>query len=204
MSVASGMPTFRGEGGLWTSDPELERECSSSELLPNVPRIWELFEPLVQTVRDARPNAGHLALARLPRATVVTQNVDGLHQLAGSPNVIELHGSLRRQRCSGCGFREEIYGLEPCEVCGAPMRPDIVLFGEAIEEELLHRAFHAIRRCEVFLAVGTSSMVVPASLLVDFAREAGARTVLVNLEPDSAYDEFVQGRAEEVLPGLFL
>ncbi len=176
---------------------------------------------LRRQVKAASPNAAHLALARAERQvtgarqwTLVTQNIDGLHQAAGSRNVVELHGSVFRTRCTSAScelppFRDEEdhAGAVPrCPRCGSVLRPDVVLFEEAIPVDAEWQAKRALRDCDMFLAIGTSGTVAPASNFVRSAEYVRARTVLVNLEPmkprHPAYDEEILGRAEEILPGL--
>lgn len=188
--------------------------ATSPELLERPDLIWEVYGPLRPSMRQAQPNAAHLALARLQKESdcdvrLVTQNVDGLHQRAGFSNVIELHGNLLRSRCSVCDlppFDDPEDGPGPCPTCGALLRPDIVLFGEQIPEAAGEATFSAVLRCDHFLAVGTSGLVFPAAALVQSAFGYGASTTLVNLEPMDPPSPFFQrevlGRAEEVLPGL--
>jgi NAD-dependent deacetylase len=182
--------------------------------------VWRLFGPLRTQARAARPNAAHRALAGLERrlgpgvVTLVTQNVDGLHQRAGSSNVVELHGTVFRTRCSASScdlapFDDEDPHAGPapnCPRCGAVLRPDVVLFDEAIPGAAEWHAKRALRDCDLFLAAGTSGTVSPASSFVRAAEYARARTVLVNLEPmmprHPAYDEEHLGRAEDLLPAL--
>ena len=219
ISVASGLPTYRGEGGMW-DDADIER-LSHVETWRREPRaVWDHFGALRAPLSLARPNAAHLALANTQRAlpststmTVVTQNVDGLHGEAGSRDVVELHGNLRRTRCDAeCGF-VPFYDLEEypdelpaCPQCGALLRPDVTLFGEMLPLDAERASREALRDCDLFLAIGTSGLVVPAANFVRAAKYEGARTVLVNLEPmDSPnpyFDEQVLGRAEHVVPEL--
>lgn len=205
MSVASGLDTYRGPGGLWTANPEFEAEVVSPVLHNKPDRIWELFMPLREAVRAARPNAGHLALAKLEEhyeVIVITQNVDGLHTLAGSTNVVELHGNIRRTRCTVCEHRSDA-GPGACPDCGEPLRPDIVLFGEPLPHLASRKAFQAAWDSDVFLAVGTSGTVSPANRLVREARSYGARAILVNLDQaEGEFDQVVLGKAEEILPRL--
>jgi NAD-dependent deacetylase len=179
---------------------------------------WRAFGPLRAAVVDAQPNAAHLALThaerRLPEGgslTVITQNVDGLHQAAGSSTVIELHGNLLRTRCSVCDlkpFADEVAPSElpHCPACGAALRPDIVLFDEPMPARQEWEAKQALRDCDLFLAIGTSGTVSPASNFVRSAEYEGARTIYVNLEPleppNPMFAETVLGRAEDVLPTL--
>jgi NAD-dependent deacetylase len=183
--------------------------------------VWRLFGGLRAQARAAKPNAAHLALAaaeqRLaPDATLclVTQNVDGLHQRAGSRNVVELHGSAFRTRCSADACELEPFedtdahadAVPKCPRCGANLRPDIVLFEEMIPVDPERKVKQALRDCDLFVALGTSGTVSPASNFVRSAELCRARTVLINLEPmkprHPAYDEEYLGRAEEIAPIL--
>lgn len=215
ISVASGIQPFRGAGGWWTGNPEAERRATSPELTRHPEQIWEVYGPMRKVMREARPNAAHKALARLQResgcrVTIVTQNVDELHQAAGCTKVTEFHGSLLRTRCSHCQltpFADAHGEMRACSLCGHLLRPDIVLFGEAIPEEAQLAAFGAVLRCDLFLAIGTSGNVSPASNLVQRAYTYGADTVLINLEPlnppNPSFHREILGKAEEVLPSLF-
>lgn len=219
ISVGSGLRPYRGPGGLWEETGV--GDLATPKALEERPGdVWRLFGPLRRQARAAAPNAAHLALARTEERllaadfTLVTQNIDGLHQRAGSRNVVELHGSVFRTRCSNaaCGlppFDDDdprTDGVPPCPQCGASLRPDVVLFDEALPVEAEWRTKRALRDCDFFLAVGTSGTVSPASNLVRAAEYAGARTVLVNLEPmkprNPAYGEEYLGLAEEILPIL--
>jgi NAD-dependent deacetylase len=182
--------------------------------------VWKLFGPVRRQARDAQPNRAHTALAEAERRisgaelTIITQNIDGLHQRAGSSNVIELHGSAFWTRCTndGCDLAPyedddaHVEDVPRCPRCGAVLRPDVVLFDEPIPGGPEWMAKRALRDCDLFLAVGTSGTVSPASNFVRAAEYARARTVLVNLEPMAprhpAYDEEYLGRAEELLPTL--
>ncbi len=215
VSVASGIQPFRGAGGWWTGNPEAERRATSPDLPRNPEQIWEVYGPIRKIMREAKPNAAHRALARLQRESgcsvrVVTQNVDGLHQAAGCQGVVEFHGSLLRTRCSYCEltpFADPDGEMRPCSLCGHLLRPDVVLFGEDIPETAAQAAFGGVMRCDLFVAVGTSGNVSPASGLVQCAYGYGADTVLVNLEPldppNPAFRREILGKAEDVLPRLF-
>lgn len=219
ISVASGLPTYRGPGGLWTR-PETEEVPDAAMMAQDPSRVWRLFSPLRKHLQAASPNAAHAALARWQAAsppgrsfTLVTQNVDGLHTRAGSQDVVELHGSLLKTRCGNpnCGtpafedLRE--YTQAPgCEQCGQVLRPDITLFNEPLPVDAEWAAKRALRECDLFLAVGTSGTVAPASNFVRGAKYAGAWTLLLNLTPMQPrhpdFDQEVLGRAEELLPFL--
>lgn len=215
ISAGSGIRPFRGAGGWWTDDPEAERRAAAPDLPAHPDRIWEIYGPLRPIMARAQPNAAHLALARLQKESgcdvrLVTQNVDGLHQKAGFQDVIELHGSLLRTRCSRCDlppFDDPEGGARPCPRCDALLRPDVVLFGEQIPHPADLASFAAVLRCDVFVAVGTSGSVWPASSLVQRAHTYGAETVIVNLEPlqpaNPAFLHELLGKAEDILPGLF-
>jgi NAD-dependent deacetylase len=213
ISAESGVPTFReAQTGLWERyDPQ---DLATPEAFDRDPRlVWEWYEWRRKLVSEAEPNPGHLALARLERRvsdfTLVTQNVDGLHERAGSRRVIELHGNIRRTRCSVEGTvmePEETEAVPPlCPNCGAPLRPDVVWFGEMLPAGALEAASEAARGCEVFLSVGTSSLVYPAATLPYEALENGA--TLVEINPGETpltrhADHVLRGPAGEVLPEL--
>ncbi len=216
VSVGSGLPTYRGTGGLW------EREdiawIVDARFLPgSLPDLWRLYSRRRADALGAAPNAAHAAVAALQRArpdavTLFTQNVDGLHQRAGSPDVVELHGSAFRTRCTdpSCNLPsfadDQLYASVPlCPRCGAPLRPDVVLFGEMLPDLALRRAQSALDECDLFLAAGTSGTVWPAAAFVRLAAQTGARTVLVNLDAAMGSEEFDEvhlGKAEDILPAL--
>lgn len=218
ISKASGLNTYRGEGGLWEQVKE-NTQLEAAEERPEA--VWELFGELRQRALVAEPNPAHLAIHDLERRlgprceiTVITQNVDGLHQKAGSQRVIELHGSIHQTRCNNpkCDLqsfadeRSHAEALPSCPVCGASLRPNVVMFGEAIPAKADHGCKQALRDCELFIAVGTSGAVSPASNFVRSAEYEGARTILVNKEPmkprNPAFEIEVLGLAELVLPEL--
>ncbi|AGC43434.1 NAD-dependent deacetylase [Myxococcus stipitatus DSM 14675] len=219
ISVASGLPTYRGPGGLWTR-PEAEEVPDAAMMERDPSRVWSLFGPLRGPLQAATPNAAHVALAqwqaRLPPGrsfTLVTQNVDGLHTRAGSREVVELHGSLLHTRCVNpdCGTTpfedlQEHIQAPVCVRCGQPLRPDVTLFNEPLPVDAEWAAKRALRECDLFLAVGTSGTVAPASSFVRGAKYAGAWTLLLNLTPMQPrhpdFDQEVLGRAEELLPFL--
>lgn len=213
MSAESGVPTFRGADGLWRNfRPE---ELATPEAFARDPKlVWEWYDWRRGLIAGCVPNPGHKALARLeahePGLTLVTQNVDGLHALAGSRDPVEMHGNIWKVRCTGCrrvseDRRVPIPILPHCGVCGAILRPHIVWFGEALDPEVLERAFGAFEYADVALIVGTSGVVQPAASLAGIARRAGAFVVEIN--PDAAaagaaVDVALAGRAGEVLPRL--
>ncbi len=214
VSAESGVPTFRdAQTGLWARyEPQ---ELATPEAFERDPRlVWEWYEWRRSLVRRAEPNPGHLALAeierRVPSFSLATQNVDGLHQRAGSRNVLELHGNIMRSKCSVEGLEVEPRAGDEsvpplCPGCGAPLRPDVVWFGEALPEDAFAAASAAARSCDVFLSVGTSSLVYPAASLPSEAVRSGAVLVEVNLDDTPAtpfMDYALRGKAGEVLPAL--
>jgi NAD-dependent deacetylase len=219
ISVASGLPTYRGAGGLWDT-VDVGSHATAEAIAKDPEEVWSFFFGVRHQIAGAQPNAGHRALARAEARlrsdqslTILTQNVDGLHSLAGSKCVVELHGTLRQSRCTRCDFaRAEDLATSPpacpsCTSCGAPMRPAVVLFDEALPVDAEWSSKKSLRDCDLFLAVGTSGTVSPASNFVRAAAYAGARTIFVNLEPmtphNPAFQEVVLGRAEDILPTLF-
>lgn len=191
MSVESGIPTFRdGATGMWKNvDPDAVASIGGFERNPH--KVWEWHAKLKNLVDAARPNSGHYGVAELEhrfsgkRVTVFTQNIDGFHQMAGSSRVFELHGSIHRLRCDrNCSFVDlwhdaEIHLLD-CPQCGAPLRPDVVWFGEALNEDLFSFAEAAALNAQVLISVGTSAYVRPAGGLPLMAKMAGAIVVEVN------------------------
>ncbi|HWZ92443.1 MAG TPA: NAD-dependent deacylase [Polyangiaceae bacterium] len=218
VSVASGLPTYRGAGGLWKT-VDVEQHATAAAIEADPARVWEFFSKVRSVLATAKPNAAHISIARAAsqlrkdqQLTVLTQNVDGLHGIAGAQRVVELHGTLRRSRCTKCAYgRAEDLAATPakcpmCPDCGAHMRPDVVLFDEPLSVDSEWESKKTIRGCDLFFAVGTSGTVSPASNFVRAAEYAGARTVYVNLEPmrpaNPAFQESYLGRAEELLPAL--
>lgn len=189
ISAESGIPTFRDAlSGLWSRyRPE---DLATPEAFRRNPRlVWEWYAARRVLVREAAPNPGHHALAAMERRiadfTLVTQNVDGLHQRAGSRRILEVHGNILRTRCSAEGrLVDEATGSNDvpprCPRCGAPLRPDVVWFGEALPAAVFEAALAAAEAAEVLLSVGTSSVVYPAASLVDVALAKGAWVVEVN------------------------
>ena len=169
VSADSGIPTFRGEGGLWRNF-RAEDLATPEAFARNPPLVWEWYEWRRSLVRQAEPNAAHRALASLPDALIVTQNVDGLHHRAGSRKVIELHGNIFRARCvreeTTRDARDPFGELPPRCECGALLRPDVVWFGELLPQGAFEKAGRAVRDADLLLVIGTSGVVFPAAGLV--------------------------------------
>jgi NAD-dependent deacetylase len=211
ISQAAGLPTYRGPGGLW-NDPAKIALSNIEALEERREEACAMFWQLYRSAKDVAPTAAHRALAafeaRLPTEAsflLITQNVDGLHQAAGSKRVSEFHGSLARWRCLECG-NEQTLPEEPRH-CGQPMRPCAVLFGEEIPAEAEHAAKRALRECDLFVAIGTSGTVMPAASFVRWAAYSGARRVLLNLEIDAGaraeFSECHAGKADDLVARWF-
>jgi len=220
VSAESGVPTFRGAGGLWKTFRA--EDLATPEAFARDPRlVWEWYGGRRALVAACAPNAAHRAIARFaatrPGVAVITQNVDGLHQRAAhdaGASVLALHGTLFGARCTRCGRRTphdlpvdatSLDTLPHCDACGALLRPDVVWFGETLDPHVLDAAFDAARSAEVCLVVGTSALVQPAASVATLAARAGAMLVEVNAEAtplsDSA-DVVLRGRAGEIVPVL--
>ncbi|GAB4573585.1 MAG: NAD-dependent protein deacetylase [Anaerolineae bacterium] len=222
MSQESGIPTFRDPGtGVWAqTDPMAV--ASIAGFMQDPDRSWQWHDHLRELVRQARPNPGHVALARLedilPRVVVVTQNIDDLHQRAGSRDVIPIHGTLAHARCFfDCLGRPTVIAFDDledyrpgenapkCPHCGRWARPDVVWFGESLPEEAINRAFLECEKADVMLVIGTSGVVQPAASLPFVARQHGALLIDVNPFEDEihwAAEVWLQGPSGRVLPRL--
>jgi len=213
ISAESGIPTFRGAGGLWRK--YRADNLATPEAFARDPKlIWEWYDWRRSVIATAEPNAGHRALAELERRalqfTLVTQNVDGLHDRAGSRRLLKVHGDIWSLRCTACkrewqDLRPSLPELPPLCACGQMGRPGVVWFGEALPEDVWSAALTAVRGAEILLVVGTSAVVFPAAGLVQLARSAGAKVVEINVEetPVSAQvDVSWRAPAAEALPQL--
>ena len=195
VSAESGVATFRGAGGLWEGHA-VEDVARPMAFRRDPALVWRFYHARRAALRAVRPNPGHLALAAMEdrwgsdRFTLITQNVDGLHRAAGSRHVVEVHGTLARVRCTGCGQSEDTTAdlpeLPRCGACGALLRPAVVWFHEMLPAAEWAEAARAAAQCQAFLVVGTSAIVYPAAGLIDVARSAGAAVIEVNIEPTAA------------------
>src|SRR5215211_4633294 len=211
VSAESGVPTFRGGGNaaVWKGIPF--DVISSAEMLErDLPAVWEWFDYRRNFLDAILPNEAHYEIARwqelFPEFTVVTQNVDGLHQKAGSRDVIELHGNIWRAKCTACRFFHDIAAEakrpDACLECGSFLRPDVVLFGEMLPPGAFELAARRASNCELCFVIGTSGLVYPAAGLPEIAKAAGAYVVEVNPERtplSSLCDEVLTGKAGDVL-----
>jgi len=205
VSADSGIPTFRGSGGLWR-DFRAEDLATPEAFERNPGLVWEWYEWRRELIRKAEPNAAHKAVARLPQAVVVTQNVDGLHARGGAYDVIELHGNIFRVRCVREGTvqarRAAFPELPPRCDCGALLRPDVVWFGEMLPDDAVARAVSAIRAADLLLVIGTSGVVYPAAGFVTLHR---GLSIEINPEPSgasSACTHAIAARAAEATPQI--
>lgn len=214
ISAESGVPTFRGVGGLWRNFRA--EDLATPEAFRRDPGlVWEWYNWRRSLIGGCQPNAAHRTLvdmeSRLEEFTLITQNVDGLHGLAGSRNMVELHGNIWRLRCTaGCRAPWEdravpLAEMPPhCPSCGALARPDVVWFGEPLPGDALDRAFGAVRRCQVMLVIGTSALVHPAASLPLMALQRGAHVIEINPQPtplSAVVAEAIRKPAAVALPG---
>jgi NAD-dependent deacetylase len=212
VSAESGVPTFRdAQDGLWARY-RAEDLATPEAFLADPALIWRWYRWRRDLVTEVDPNPGHYALARLerlvPELTLVTQNVDNLHQRAGSSNVVEFHGNLFEDRCFADGTKQEAnpdLEVPTCPDCGGRLRPGVVWFGEAIPERALELSCAAAAACDLFLSVGTSALVYPAAGLADIARQNGAILVEINPNPTEQalqFDYALAGKSGVLLPEL--
>ena len=213
ISAESGLQTFReAQDGLWSEyRPE---DLATPDAFARDPKlVWDWYTMRRNKVAEATPNAGHYALAEMethiPDFTLITQNVDGYHKMAGNKNILELHGNIQQVRCfDGCGIVdkwEETDDVPHCPKCNAYLRPDVVWFGESLPLDALHAAIDASNHCQAFFSIGTSGLVQPAASLAHNARQNGAVLVEINFDPtplSSHVDFALHGKSGEILPQL--
>jgi len=212
ISAASGIPTFRGAADSLWENVRPEELATPEAFHRDAAQVWRWYDWRRGLIADCEPNAAHEALVRLEslceRVTVVTQNVDGLHQRAGSRHVYEFHGSIWNLRCMSCGHAtsNNVVPLPPlptCHMCGGLLRPGVVWFGEAIDPDVMRESIDAVTECDLLLVIGTSGLVHPAAGLARAAKESGATVLEFNLEEGgvSAWvDHFIPGSADVTLP----
>jgi NAD-dependent deacetylase len=213
VSAESGVPTFRGNNGLW-KQYRAEDLATPGAFARDPKLVWEWYDWRRSLIAQAKPNPGHYALAdaetRARKFTLITQNVDGLHELAGSRNVLRLHGSIWMVRCVECAREREdrrtpLPEIPPHCECGGMLRPGVVWFGEMLPSKMWQEAETAARQADLFLMIGTSAVVYPAAGLASMAKSSGARVVEINIAESGlsdTIDEFLQGPSGELLPQL--
>ncbi len=216
ISAESGIPTFRGENGLWKNFRP-EELANFNAFIKNPDLVWEWYQYRRDIVRKAKPNSAHLAITGFQKlfkdVTVITQNVDNLHTRAGNENVLELHGNIEKNYCIDCkqrydftDFSENKKGVPRCKKCGGIIRPDVVWFGESLPQDIFRKAENKTMQSEIFFVVGTSAVVYPAAGLAYLAKDYGSYVVEINIDTtDFSYsvaDEVLLGKAGEVLPKI--
>jgi NAD-dependent deacetylase len=215
ISVESGIPDFRGAQGLWQKyDPEEYAHIHA--FYSNPDKVWLMLKEMFSLIMTAKPNPAHIGLAELERmgllSSIVTQNVDGLHQAAGSRKVIEFHGTHRTLSCLKCstkidGFPLTLEDLPPrCTRCSSLLKPDVVFFGEPIPWEAQTLSFKESKSCSAVLVIGTSAVVYPAATIPITAKERGAIVIEINTEPtpltNQISDYLICGSAGEIIPAI--
>lgn len=214
ISQESGIPTFRGEDGLWRQ--YRAEELATPEAFYKDPKlVWEWYDSRREIISKAKPNPAHYALAELeektPAFSLITQNIDGLHRLAGSKNIVEIHGNIWQTRCTLTGVVEENHDvplkeLPPkCAETGELARPNVVWFGEMIPAAVIDQCLNFIESCELMLIIGTSALVQPAASMGVAAKQRGKPVIELNLDPTpntGFYDITLQGKAGEILPQI--
>ncbi len=214
ISEESGIAPFRGTNSIWEKyDPE--EYAYIGAFLNNPAKVWQMIRELIDIIFEAEPNKGHIALAEMEKAgklnSIITQNVDGLHQAAGSRNVIEFHGNNMRLICLKCDkilkTEKELYReIPPRCHCGGILRPDVVFFGEPIPQRAITESYAEAKTCDIMLVIGTSAVVTPAAEIPLTARENGAKIIEINIESTPltgiVADISIFGKAGEVLPEI--
>ena len=211
ISQESGIPTFRGKDGLWRNyDPM--KLATIDAFYENPKLVWEWYNERRNNIFQAHPNPGHNAMAELEKyaqVTILTQNIDGLHTKAGSSNVLELHGSIVKIKCSVCDYNEknltEISDFPPLCKCGNILRPDVVWFGEPLPQDVWQNAIEFASQCDLMIIVGTSLVVSPANTLPLYAKQNNATLIEINpekTEMSEKMDEIIRNTSAEILPKL--
>lgn len=218
ISVDSGIPDFRSEGGLWERyDPH--EYATIESFMRNPIKFWTMGRELAETILKAKPNSAHTALSKLESDKkllgVITQNIDNLHQAAGNKRIVELHGNYLRAHCIECNkefvgedvHKRVVSGEIPpkCDSCNGVLKSEAILFGEPLPEKAMEEAIELCRQTDLMLVIGSSLTIYPAAFLPQLAKNAGAKIILVNLEGinrDNVADIVIRGRATEIIPKL--
>lgn len=215
ISAESGVPTFRGKDGLWENQ-KMEELATVTAFEKDPVKFWKFYNWRRQKIKDVKPNLGHYALVDFeriyPEFNLITQNVDGLHTIAGNKNIVELHGNIMRDKCSECDninieISPELTEPPKCTKCGNLMRPDVILYGENLKQNDLAKANEMSATCELFISIGTSSLVEPAASLPFSAKGNGSYLVEINPEdtPLTEYvDEQLKGTSSKILAQLVM
>jgi len=211
ISQESGIPTFRGKGGLWRNHDAMKL-ATIDAFYENPKLVWEWYNERRENIFSVSPNQGHKAIADLEKyvkVVILTQNIDGLHQKAGSSEVLELHGSIVKIKCIVCDFKDEIMTkfseIPPLCKCGNILRPDVVWFGESLPEEIWKHAIVQASQCDMMIIVGTSLVVSPANTLPIYAKQNNAYLIEINpekTEMSSEMDLIINDTSANVLPKI--
>jgi len=207
MSAESGVPTYRGSGGIWHKYNYEEYACQDA-FIGNPKKVLDFHELRRKSVMDCKPHGGHHFITEIQKThkkvIIVTQNIDGMHQRAGADNVIELHGSLWRMRCDDCSITiddiGESFAKKKCD-CGKYLRPDIVWFGDILDSHIIQKASDVIQKCDLFISIGTSGVVWPAAGFPQEAKSSGAHCIEMNTERTELsylFDEVINCEASEI------
>jgi NAD-dependent deacetylase len=209
ISQESGIPTFRGKDGLWRNYNAMEL-ATIDAFYKNPKLVWEWYNERRRNIFAAQPNLGHKAITELEKyaeVTILTQNIDGLHQKAGSTEVLELHGSIVKIKCSVCDFKDEIITefseIPPLCKCGNILRPDVIWFGESLSQDIWQRAIIFSSQCDLMIIVGTSLVVSPANTLPIYAKQNNATLIEINpekIERSLEMDLVIRNTSVNVLP----
>lgn len=214
ISAESGIPTFRGKDGLW-SKYKPEELATPYAFARNPKLVWEWYSWRMKLIKEAKPNPAHITLAKLQNMriikTLITQNIDDLHERAGSRDIIKLHGDIFTVRCINCIFTQKLTNppieIPPkCPRCGAYLRPDVVWFGESLSPEIINKAFIEAEKADAILVIGTSGVVMPAGLIPKVVKDNGGKVIEINIEETvitSYADLFLKSKAGEILPKIF-
>lgn len=212
MSQESGIPTYRGQGGIFKQYNYQDYACQDA-FDRDREKVYAFHEVRRKAILACAPHDGHAVIAALekthPGVSIVTQNIDGMHQQAGSKSVVELHGNIFRVRCPVHGIREDLgetYQRKRCEICGNPLRPDIVWFGDMLDQNVIEQALGLISSCDLFISIGTSAVVWPAAGFPEYAKKNQAYVIEINPEPTSLsgmFDVTIREKASVALKGLF-
>ena len=209
ISQESGIPTFRGKDGLWRNYDAMK--LATIDAFYKDPKlVWEWYNERRRNIFSANPNQGHIAISELEKyadVTVLTQNVDGLHQKAGSSKILELHGSIIKIKCTVCEFKDEMinefYDIPPLCKCGNILRPDVVWFGESLPQDIWKNAIILASQCDLMVIVGTSLVVSPANTLPIYAKQNNATLIEINPEKTEMSSEMnlvLRNISEKTLP----
>lgn len=217
ISAESGIPPFRGEGGIWGKyDPD---SLDIDYYFRNTQQSWNIIREVFYNFfnnNEIRPNKGHEVIAQWEKegrlSCVITQNIDDLHRIAGNKTIYEFHGNMTRFVCTKCNHKFEANDVKinekppRCEKCGGLLKPDFVFFGEGIPEYAMNGSFNAAQDCDAFVIIGTSGQVMPANMIPGYAKRSGAKIIEINLEPstytNTISDIYIQGKSAEILSSI--